>query len=183
MSRPPSTPPVASHERPSRDWCATLLLERRWLFKEHDVSRLADTGSSGEGVLRAYQSCERIIGRLRRFLHHRIRQDCSAGGPRVLGALLSFPLERLPGEVVLEGLGSQTILLQHRVTQLAPVDLWHNEWTSIGPLFFFAKGAAMPELQKIQLADNPFEVGPDAALFFARLLKKCLQRKDFFRIH
>src|SRR6266699_4266968 len=120
MSSPPSLAPAASYERPCRDWCAALLLERRRLFKEHDVSRLVDSDSGWEGVSSIYQTCERIIGRLRGLLHRRIRQDCSARGPRVLGALRRLSVERFPGEVVLKGFGSQVVLLQHRVTQLAP---------------------------------------------------------------
>src|SRR5262252_6125542 len=97
---------ASSHEGPLCDSRAILLLERRRLLKEHNVSRLVDSDALWEHVSPAHQTRERIVRWLCGFLHRRVGENCGAGGPRVLGAFLCLPLERFSGEIIVKGLGS-----------------------------------------------------------------------------
>src|SRR5262249_31882908 len=52
---------ASSHERPLCDSRAVLLLERRRLLKEHNVSWLVDSGSFWEDVSPAHQARKRSM--------------------------------------------------------------------------------------------------------------------------
>ena len=153
------------------------------MFKEHNVSRLVDSDALWEHVSPAHQTRERIVRWLCGFLHRRVGENCGAGGPRVLGAFLCLPLERFSGEIIVKGLGSQIVLLEHRVTQLPAENLWHRERSWIGLLLFLVERAAIPKFQKAQLANDLVEVGPNAAPFAASLLEELMECEDFIGIH
>src|SRR5262249_24312347 len=130
-------------ERPFRDFCPALVPEHRWLFKKHDVSWLAGSSCVRKGVSGAQETCERIIRCLCRLLHYRIRQECCARDPCIFRGLLSFT--QFPGEVVAEVFGSQIVLLQYRVTQLAAENFWPRERSPIGPPFFLVERTVVPK--------------------------------------